>query len=188
MQNERLNKALGEKFSFKVKNDAGTTKTIAILAAFFDTLKVTLAGTPLAATHAYNNNAALVAAGYQVDAVVDDGLVLGTSEAGITCTAMNPKMSIRQFREFVKQQGLIVSEITIQANNKDQFEKVLEVVKATPLRGAGSDYMTLTKFRSVDQQAEDKIIIKNIALEMAFDTLLMMSIDTGREIVFTFDF
>lgn len=184
MQNERLNRALGEKFSFKVANSSGSTIVIALLAAFYDTLKVTLGGTPTAATPAFNNTAAIVAAGYSVAAVADDGTVA----SGVVCTAMNSKMSIRQFREYVKQQGLLCSEITIQANNKDQFEKVLEVVKATPLTGAKSEYLTLSEFRSVDQQAEDKIVIKGLALELAFDTLMMIAIDNGRDMTFTFKF
>ncbi len=38
--NKRVSKALGEKFTFTLKNNTGTTKTVAILAAFFNTLKV----------------------------------------------------------------------------------------------------------------------------------------------------
>lgn len=188
MQNERLNRALGEKFSFKVANASGSTVVIALLAAFFNTLKVTTtaAGSPLAytSTVAFTDTTEIVAAGHNVGAVADDGTVA----TGVTCTAINSKMSIRQFREYVKNQALLCTELTIQANNKDQFEKVIEVIKATPLTGAKSEYLTLSEFRSVDQQAEDKIVIKNLALELAFDTLMMIAIDTGRDMTFTFKF
>lgn len=184
MQNERLSRALGEKFSFKVANSSGATKVIALLAAFFTTMAVTVSGSPSSAKVTNTDVSAIVAAGFSVDAVADDGTVI----TGVTCTAMNSKRTIRQFQDFIKREGLICTEITIQANNKDQFEKVLEVVKISPLTGSKIEDLTLSEFYSVDQFSENKIVIKNLALEMAFDTLMMISIDTGRDLTFTFKF
>src|ERR1035437_6342319 len=99
MSNERVTKALGEKFSFSIANTSGATKVIAILAAFFDTLNLVLTeGTPNTAVVSFNNPARIVSAGYACDAVMDDG----TITAGVVATAMNLKKSIRQFREYVK--------------------------------------------------------------------------------------
>lgn len=185
MANERVSKALGEKFSFSVTNSSGATKVIAILAAFFDTLKITLAeGAPNTAVLSFNEPAKIVSAGYACDAVLDDG----TITTGVVATAMNLKKSIRQFREYVKENPRILIDMTIQATIPAQFNETVEVIKYSPLIGSLAQELSLNDFKSVDQISTDKVNINALGLEMAYDTLMLLPVPTGCTTTITFKF
>lgn len=185
MSNERISKALGEKFSFSITNTSGATKVIAILAAFFDTLKITLAdGPPVTGVLSFNDPAKIVSAGYACDAVLDDG----TIGVGVVATAMNLKKSIRQFREYVAQNPRILIDMSIGATNPAQFNETIEVIKYTPLIGPLSQDFSLSEFRSVDQIAVDKINVLRIGLELAYDTLMLVPVPTGCTTTFIMKF
>jgi len=185
MANERVSKALGEKFSFSIANTSGATKVIALLAAIFDTYMLTLAeGAPNTFTYGQNNPAAIVAAGFTCDAVLDDGTIL----SGVVGTAGNSKRTIRQFREFVKENPRICIDMTIQATIPAQFNQTMEVVKYTPLIGFYHEELNLNDFKSVDQYSTDKIVIPGVNLEMAFDTLLLLPVPTGCTTTISYKF
>ena len=183
MANERVLKALGESFRFTVKNTTGAKIVVAILAAFFDTLVV--AGTAdvvtgaLTLTKAYTDATEIVNAGYACNYVLDDGTIV----AGLTCVSGNSEMTMRQFREFIKTGGgKLVVDMSIQANNAAAFNEVLKVIKCTPVTGSKPDYLPLSRFKSVDQSATDKIEVKGLELELAYDTLMLLPIQNGHEI------
>lgn len=188
MANDRVSKALGERFSFTIANTSGATVIIAILAAFFDTLSVAVdvdAVTHVATvTKNYTSAAEIVKAGYQCDAVLDDG----TIAANVVVTAANSKMNVRQFRNYILSQPRILVDLTIQANNVDAFNNVIEVVKANPLMGSPSQYLPLTEFMSIDQKSENKININGINLSMMYDTLMLLPIDNGRTLTLSMKF
>jgi hypothetical protein len=185
MANERVSKALGEKFSFLIKNTSGATVLIALLAAFFDTLSIALTeGTPNTAVLSYKNPAAITAAGHACNAVLDDGTIL----PGVLCTAISNKNSIRQFREYVKENPRILIDMTIQATIPDQFNQIVEVVKCSPLTGNVGQELNLNDFKSVDQISTDKVNINNLNLEMAYDTLIMLPVPDGCTTTVTFKF
>lgn len=178
MATNKIVKAMGQKFGFQVKNAGSTAIVIALLAAFFDTAAVTAAGSPLAYTVAQNNKAALVAAGYNVNAVLDDGTVA----TDVTCTASNSKFSIRQFREYIKHQGLTLKSITIQATNEDVFNNNLEVIYHTPLSGNAPSYIDLSTFKSVDQQSDTKIVVNDLDMPLDVETVMLMTIPGDRTV------
>jgi hypothetical protein len=186
--NDRVSKALGDRFSFTLTNASAATVVIAILAAFFDTLNVTAATD--AGTHAttitkkYNDAAAIVAAGYACNAVLDDGTII----TDVTAVSGNSEMSIRQFREYIKCQGRVLKDMTVQANNVAAFNQAIKVIKYTPLGGSKPDYLYLTDFKSVDQSANDKINVRDLNLEMDFDTLMLMPIGAGHTVSITLIF
>ena len=188
MANDRVAKALGERFTFKLKNDTGALKVVAIIAAFFDTLKITAAtdGTShvTTVTKKWTDPTEIVAAGYACDVVLDDGTLM----TSLTATAANSKMNIRQFRNYILQQPRVIQDITIQANNVAAFDKVIEVVKISPLSGSASQYLPLSDFLSVDQQSSNKINIIGVNLETMYDTLMLMPIDDGHELTVSFRF
>jgi hypothetical protein len=185
MANERVSKALGERFSFSVANTSGATKVVSILAAFFDTLKITLAeGAPNTAVLSYNDAGRIAAAGYPCDAVIDDGTIL----TGVVATAMNLKKSIRQFRDYVKENPRILIDMTVQATIPAQFNETIEVIKYSPLIGSLAQYLPLNDFRSVDQISTDKVNINAVGLEMAYDTLMLLAIPTGCTTTISFKF
>ena len=185
MATEKVTKALGEKFSFKIANTSGATKVIALLAAMFDTLKLTLTeGAPNTAVLSWNNLAAIVASGYACDAVAYDGTIV----SGVVCTAMNSKKSIMQFRDYIRENPRIAIDMTVQATIPGQFNETIEVIKYSPLIGSLSQELNLNEFKSVDQYSTDKVEVKNVNLEMAFDTLMLMPVPDGCTTTVTFKF
>jgi len=181
MGNERVTKALGEKFSFSVTNTSGAIVVIALLAAMFNTLQLT-EGAPN--TISFNNASEIAASGYPCDAVVDDGTIM----PGVVATAMNLKKSIRQFREYVKENPRILIDMTIQATIPAQFNQTMEVIKYSPLLGSLAQELSLNDFKSVDQFSTDKVNINAIGLEMAYDTLMLLPIPSGCTTTITFKF
>lgn len=184
MSANRISKALGERFTFTIKNTSGATKTVALLAAFFATLAVVSAADGSPATVKYTDASAIVGAGYACDAVADDGVIID----GVTVTPANPKFSYRQFREYIKCQGKQLIDMSVQANNVAAFNSVIEVVKCSPLQGSAPQSLPLTEFRSVDQTSTDKVNVNNINMDMDFDTLMMLPIQDGHEITISFKF
>jgi hypothetical protein len=189
MANDLVRNALGKRFSFTITNASAGVLVVALLAAIFDTLSVT-AETD-AATHVttitknYADPTELVAAGIACDAVLDDGII----KTNLTATSGNSEMTIRQFREYVKTSGgLILQNMFVQANNVAAFNECIKVIKYTPLGGSAPDYLYLTDFKSVDQSANDKINIRNINLEMDFDTVMTMKVNPGHTVTITFLF
>lgn len=186
--NNRVSKALGDRFAFTLKNAGAAVLTVAILAAFFDTLLVT--GTVDPVTHvltvnkSFNAPDQIVAAGYACNAVLDDG----TIAPDLTAVSGNAEMSIRQFREYIKCQGKQLLDMTVQANNVAAFNQAIKVIKYTPLGGSKPDYLYLTDFKSVDQSANDKINVRDLNLDMDFDTLMLMPIAPGHEVTITLIF
>lgn len=177
-----VSKALGEKFVFTIANASGAAKVVALIAAYFDTLLITSVADVV--TKKYSDATAIAAAGYDCNAVVDDG----TFATGLTCTTASSKKSYRAFREYLKQQGRVVVDMSIQANNVDVFNGSMEVVKCSPVSGDVPQTLYLQEFYSVDQSQSSKINVKALNLELTYDSLVLLPIADGRSITFTFKF
>jgi hypothetical protein len=181
-------KALGSKYSFKIKNSSANKYVIALFAAYFNTLKVLTvvdAVTHVATnTISYNDPSEVVAAGYACDAVLDDGEII----TDVVCTSSNSKMSIRQFKNYIKSKGNIALDMIIAANNVDVFDETLEVIRQTPLDGSKSEFTNLSDHKSTSQYDQLKVEIIGIELFTAFDTLALLPIGAGREVTITFRF
>lgn len=180
--------ALGQKFSFTLKNVSVTAYVVALLAGIFDT-KLAVADLVTGdVTITYNNPAALVAAGFAVDAVADDGTIL----TDVTCTAGNSKRTVRQFQDYIHSQGLSVKKLIIQANNPDVFSNEIEITRYTPLTGSAPENLDLNQFYDAYQNQTSKIEIdfekSGLSLDLAFNTIMLMKVGAGREITFTFVF
>ena len=170
-----------ERFSFTINNATAGALVFAIMAACFDTLKL-VEGAPNVIW--YTNPAAIVAAGYSCDHVIDDG----TIATNVTCTASNSKMAIRHFRDYIKNFGRQIKTLSVQSSNAAAFNEVIEVVQATPLRGAASDYIALQDFKSVDQTAADKVNVRELNLPITYDTLMMLRVPATTSITISFGF
>lgn len=188
MAADRVQKALGERFSFTLTNSSGARKIVALLAAFLPTLLLTADGEGSPNLISYNDPSEVVKAGYACDAVLDDGVILGTAQAGITATATNSKMNIRQFVNYIKSQPRILIDLTIQASNVAAFNEVIEVAKLSPLVGAGSQYLPLSEFLSVDQQSSTKINIYGVNISMMYDTLMLLPVQDGHSLTISMRF
>lgn len=178
-------RALGAKFTFTIANGHSAQYVVALLAAFFNTFKLTLAeGTPNTATIAFSNAAEITAAGYSCDAVLDDG----TIATSLVCTAGNSKRTIRQFREYVKQNGLILDSLEVQANNAAAFNQTIEVVDYSPVQGSAPQEFALSAFKGVYQSATDKVVIPNLDMQLNQNTLMMIPVAAGHTMTFTMNF
>ena len=177
-------KAAGKKFGFTLANASGAAIVIALLAGIFDTAKVTAAGSPLAYTVAQTDITHLNSAGYAVGAVADDG----TIATSVTATAAFSKFSIRQFREYVKLNGLVVKSITIQASNTDVFNNGMEVINHNPLEGPTTQYIDLSTFKSVNQEDSTKIVMENLNMPIDNETIIKMTLPASRQVNILFQF
>jgi len=181
--------ALGKKFSFTLKNASTTTAiVIAILAGFLDTQKCVANTTTGAVTISYNNSAALVAAGFAVGAVADDG----TIATDVTCTSNNAKYTVKMFKDYIQSQGLSVKKLIIQANNPDVFSNEIEITRYTPLTGSAPENLDLNQFYDAYQNQTSKIEIdfekSGMSLDLAFNTIMLMKLGAAREVTLTFVF
>jgi hypothetical protein len=181
----KVSSALGQKFSFTVTNVSAAAVVIARLAGIFDTAKVTATGSPSVHTVSYTNPAHLTAAGYPCDAVADDGTVM----TDVTIAGNNVKKSVRQMREYLKQEGRIVKDVMIQSDVPGMFNGSIEHTAYNPFVGQPqTEALDLSIFKSVDQQAADKIYISGANLELAFESLLLMTFPANSVTSVTFIF
>ena len=178
MAQERVIKALGEKFSFTITNSSVTRVVIAILSSFFDVLK------SVADVNTYTDPTAIKAAGYDCDVVLSDGIIM----PNVTATSGSNKITIRQFQEYLKHYGRTAIDMTIRASHVDCFNETLQVIQHTPLSGSMTSYLDIANLQSVDQIDRLSVVIKDISLAMAFDTLVLLPVGPGRTVTVSFSF
>lgn len=180
-----INNVKGEKFMFTIANTSGATATIALLAAFFDTLKLTLAeAQPNTFVLGWNNAATIAAAGYPCDAVADDG----TIATGIVCASTNAKKSIRAFRQYLKGNSRALRGISIQTTLLAAFNQSMEVVQCSPLEGSKSTYIPLIALRDGMSNLNDVVSLDGEGIVLGHDTLMLVPIPTACTLTFSFWF
>lgn len=181
--------SLGKKFVFTIKNASGAAVVIALLAGIFDTQKVVANTTTGACTITYGDKTALVNAGFSsIDGVATDGTII----TDVTCTAGNSKRTVKQFRDYIQRQGLVVKKLIISANNPDVFSQDIEITKYTPLLGSAPENLDLNTFYDQYQNQTSKIEIdftkENAGLVLDFSTVMSMTIPDDREVTYQFIF
>ncbi|MEI7736863.1 MAG: hypothetical protein WCI49_15450 [Ferruginibacter sp.] len=179
-----INNVRGEKFIFTLKNATGTDKVVALLAAGFDTLKLT-EGTPNVAS--FTNAAEIVKAGYTCDFVVDDGVIDATG-SDLVCTPANSKMTYRAFRQYINQNSRVLKGMSIQTNNLAAFNQTLEIVNVSPLTGSTPTYIPLVALRDGMSNLNDVVNLDGEGLTLGFDTLMLVPILEGHQLTITFWF
>ena len=180
----QLSSYTGEKFTMIITNGLATRQTVAILPAYLDTQTVDFVNS---ATNE-SNPAAIVAAGYACDAVVDDGTLLTVGQATLAARSSNTKMSIRAFREYIKNFSKTVKTLQVQASNASAFDETLEVVSLTPFTGSKSAYVQLGSLRDRYSNIAEQLDIDASGLVLSFDTLMLLPIPAGVQVTLTFYF
>lgn len=180
LNNDKLKKALGDKFAFTVANTSGATVVLALFPANFPTGKADIETGVIS----YNSVTEIVAGGYTVGAVIDDGTVL----TGLTVTAQNPTFRVRNFLRFIQSNALTMKSMTIQANNADVFAQTITVAYCSALSDYGRKYLNLSDYYGVNQTSSTKIDLLDLNLPVDDTLLMFMPIDTGRTITFTYRF
>jgi len=188
----QLSQSLGKKFKFTVENKNATDKTVALLPGFFNTDRLHLVeGTPNVGYILKDSGVEISAAGYGVDAVIDDKLsaLADTVYGNIVCTPGNPQFSIRAFRNFVKEQALVLQGMTIQRlNDVSVFDQTIRIVEASAVEKIGEDFLSLQDFYSPNQYDSTKIVMEKLGLLLNFQTLMIMTIPAGAKVAYSFNF
>lgn len=183
-----ITKVLGAKFTFSIVNNSAATVVIALLAAYFNTLRV--ATVVDAVTHVatntlkYNDPSEIVASGYACDAVLDDGVVM----TDVTCTSGNSEMTIRQMKNFIKSYGHTIEDIIVSASNVDAFDVTMKAIQQTPFEGSKPMYVNINEYKSPNQFDQLKVEIPGIGLPAGFDSLVLLPVKAGRTVTITFRF
>jgi len=179
-----INNVRGEKFIFTLSNGTGADKVVAILAAFFDTLKLT-EGTPN--TFNYTNPAEIVKAGYACDAVVDDGTIISAG-TNLVCTPINSKKTYRAFRRFIQSNTKPLMGLSIQANNLAAFNQTMEIIDCSPLSGDKVTSVPLVALRDGMSNLNDVVSLDGQGLAIGYDSLILLPILNGHPLTITFWF
>lgn len=180
-----LKTSLGEKFIVKIANTEVTDKIIALVPAYFKTLAL-VEGAPN--TIKYNSAAQIVAAGYACDAALDDGIITGAGANATTVTSSNSKMTVRAFLEYLKHNARVVKAMSASATNTNAFDQTMEIVNVSPLTGSRSHYLPLGSLRDRYTTLSNVIDFDTEGMVLSYDSLVLLPVPAGTEIVLTFWF
>lgn len=179
-------KGLNKKFSFKIENATGSTKNVALLPGTFPIVGLTTSVTDgkLTAASVNYHDKTEMAKVFQVDAILDDG----TIETNLTGTAQDSKFTIRHFFEYLRTNVEKIKQITIQADDDSAFSKQITIGKSSPLRKEAEDTINLNDYFDTKQFQSNKIVIDDLTMEFCDDTVMILPVDTAREIIITYMF
>ena len=177
--------------TYSVVNNSGYSKTICINPAYFDVTGVTCVGgkgasmTDVVINH--TNIAEITAAGHtEIHAVIADGLVYGTSGAGITFTALNGRIN-DHLRYVAKNPTRIPKMILMSVNNTSgavdttMYSKIMTIRRVNPYQRPLETIIDLNDFFKVEQYQSGKITIDTAKYGMQADpsTLIFFEIDNN---------
>lgn len=194
--NANIVSALGDKFIFTATGTGlGATTTVALFSGNYNTMGISNAVTQLStspftvsavtSTITYKSATALTAAGMSADYAMDDGELV----SGLTFAANNSNFTIREFKNWIRQNSVILKTLIIAANNTDVYSQQITVYEGTnPFGKVRPAYINLNQFFSTGQYQDDKIIIENINLELNDQLVMLFDFKTSRTITFTLMF
>jgi len=194
----KVSEAIGKKFQFKIKNTCEDAVRIAIVPAYFDTLK--LISTQSGIVKSYSDPTALNAAGLMaaVDAVLSDGTVVVTAAVSgendaeeIIMSGVNGR-TIREFLKYRETNALQLKSMTIKENtaNEGNFEHEMELCKVNPFNRQVTETIETSKFYDRYQYSKTKLDIDfgENELEICDDLLWVMTVPSGSDYTITLRF
>ena len=159
-------------FSFKLVNTFATDKVVALSAAYFQT------PADLAASF-----------GSTVDAIIADGLLLGSATAGLTATASLSNFSINGLMGFVKYNPTRIVELVINSTSASTFGKVIQTGTISPFRRQSQNQLSLTNVTRPEQFNDKKGFI-NLANRNDFQldnqNVILFTVGAGESIDLTY--
>jgi len=172
-------------FKFKVVNsDTVNDHVLVILPGAFDV--VGFSGADYAALTLHKHSpAAMKAAGYNIDFILDDGQVDDTNSK-MLCTAGNSKYKIRHFVKSLAGAPLSSTELVIQADNVDVFDQQMTYKRDSAIKGLGEESIDLSTYFDTSQNQDNKIQVK-YKFYLTDQTILYMPIPASRTVTFTFN-
>lgn len=135
-----------------------------------------------------HNTAALKAAGYNVDTILDDATVVFKG-GDFIMSAANPSKKIGDFLDYIKTNPIMVKEMTIVSSDKAAFSTDMEVAILDPFKRNPEELIDINKFFSKYQQVEDRIDIQfDQPLEISDVLLWTMNVPDGAKMQITLRF
>lgn len=190
-------KKSGVYLTFTIVNNSGYSKTVCLNPAYFDTKGLTVDGDGYKDTNIYLHNHSITeitAAGHsEINAVITDGLIYGTSGTGITVTGVNGK--IQDHLHFCKKNATRIPEIVFSsvvnstgAIDTTFYGKILTIRQVSPYRKFGDTNIDLNEYFKVEQYQSGKIAVDTHKYNLQFDdqTLVFVEIDNDRKLTVTF--
>lgn len=107
--------------------------------------------------------------------------------AEIHCLPNDPKLTLKNFDEFLNTERLLITRIQIQSQQQDNFNQFLKVEKMLPHLTMGDHRLYLGQYQSDLTVTQNRLIVDLIGegLELAIDpnTLLTLSIAPNSELI-----
>jgi len=189
-------KKSGVYLTFTIVNNSGYSKTVCINPAYFDTKGLEVDGKGYDAANIYLHNHSITemtAAGHsEINAVITDGLIYGTTGAGITVTGINGK--IQDHLHFCKKNATRIPEIVFSSVVNSTgvidttfYSKIVTIRQVSPYRKFGDTNIDLNEFFKVEQYQSGKITVDTHRYNLQFDdqTLVYFEIDNDRKLTLT---
>lgn len=189
-------KKSGVYLTFTIVNNSGYSKTVCLNPAYFDTKGIYVSGTDYKSADIYLHNHSIdeiVAAGHsEINAVITDGLIYGTTGAGITVSGVNGK--IQDHLHFCRKNATRIPEIVFSsvvnstgAIDTTFYSKIMTLRKVSPYRKFGDTNIDLNEFFRVEQYQSGKITVDThkYNLQMDDQTLVYVEIDNDRKLTVT---
>lgn len=192
-------KKSGVYLTLQILNNSGYTKTVCLNPAYYDTKGLTIVdGSKWGDAGAIKLNdcsvAQIVAGGNaEIDAVIADGVIYGTSDAGITVTGINGK--VIDHLHFIKKNATRIPEMVIAsvkastgAIDTTFYGKIMTIRQVSPYRRFGDTNIDLQDFFKVEQYQSGKITVDTTKYHMQADeqTLVFVQIDDDTKLTVTF--
>lgn len=142
----------------------------------------------------FTAEADLNTAGYPVDGILRDGGVIpgAAADAQITATSGNPTRTINAMIDFMRKNPSRLIAMTIQSDDPDQFDSILNLAQYSPFKDLGKSFIRLQDFYDPDQFSSKKIEMNLLKTGQAFQfddqAIATLKILAGRKVTFTFFF
>ena len=175
--------------TFTIVNNSGYSKTVCINPAYFDCTGLTVLGsrgssiTDVFLHH--HDITEIAAAGHnEIEAVIAEGLIYGTSGAGITCTSTNGRITdhLRFMLENpVRIPQMVLASVKNSTGAVDTtiYSKIMTLRKANPYTKFQDTLIDLNDFFKVEQYQSGKITVDTAKYGAQVDnqTLIFLQID-----------
>lgn len=172
-------------FSFNINNDSDAAVRVAISPGYFDTKGIVLTeGAPNTAVEHYHSTAALVAAGFDVDCVCDDGTIM----TDVTCTASKQSQRVRDFIRYATMYPLVASGLVVQCSSSTGFTQELELTRVRPMQKLGETSIKFSDFQYVTANLATKINITGKSIEIGRESVIILEVPANTDYTLTFQF
>lgn len=171
----------GVQFGFNIKNNTGAQKTICINPAYISTMLVS------GANVLFTKASEISAAGYPVDAVIDDGTILdGGAGATVVVTPSRSTSKVRDFLNFVKRNPTRITKMEISAGARAQLEFFITKYPINPFIRERESYINVGEFIKETNNIDNKVTITGNPLQFDDQSLIIMELKKDADLNFNF--